>query len=267
MSENRPCPAGKHNWRYTGTDYHGSRKDEDAYACANAGCKARAYADEIKATRPTAPAPVEYGRVHTDGSRSGGQPIGTNAPVEAGEVEQLLWHVEQICGPLSMQSSVTPCDADRSILQYNFDAIISAAITAAEQRGAESERGFQSEVDRWMDVCFGDAIKADLLERADRFTEEALELAQTMPSFNAERAHALVDYVFNRPVGDRQQEVGGVMVTLAALCNPVGISIPEAASTELARIWTKVEQIRAKQAIKPVGSALPIAIETGAHDG
>ena len=118
---------------------------------------------------------------------------------------------------------------------------------------------FQIGVDKWMDACFGDAIKADLLERADRFTEEALELAQTMPGFNAERAHALVDYVFNRPVGERQQEVGGVMVTLAALCNPVGISMADAADTELARVWTKVEQIRAKQAAKPTGSALPVA--------
>jgi hypothetical protein len=124
---------------------------------------------------------------------------------------------------------------------------------------------FQSEVDRWMDACFGEPIKSDLLERADRFTEEALELVQTMPSFTAERAHALVDYVFGRPTGERPQEVGGVMVTLAALCNPVGIDIDVEAQREVARIWTKVEQIRAKQAAKPVGSALPVA--TSAGDG
>jgi hypothetical protein len=113
-----------------------------------------------------------------------------------------------------------------------------------------------------MDACFGDAIKADQLERADRFVEEALELAQTMPEFGAERAHALVDYVFGRPVGERAQEVGGVMVTLAALCNAASISINNSAETELARVWTKVEVIRAKQAAKPVGSALPVATST-----
>ncbi|WP_200922033.1 hypothetical protein [Novosphingobium sp. Leaf2] len=118
---------------------------------------------------------------------------------------------------------------------------------------------FQLDVDRWMDACFGEAIKADQLERADRFTEEALELAQTFPAFTAERAHALVDYVFGRPVGEPTQEVGGVMVTLAALCNTAGLSISDAANTELARIWTKVEAIRAKQKAKPTGSALPIA--------
>lgn len=127
--------------------------------------------------------------------------------------------------------------------------------------------GFQAGVQQWMLACFGAEITGDLLERADRFTEEALELAQTMPGFNAERAHALVDYVFSRPVGDRYQEVGGVMVTLAALCNPVGLDINEEAERELARIWTKVEAIRAKQAAKPTGSALPIALSTAQGEG
>ncbi|MDE1914696.1 MAG: hypothetical protein KGJ57_17650 [Sphingomonadales bacterium] len=118
---------------------------------------------------------------------------------------------------------------------------------------------FQAGVDRWMDACFGAQIKADQLERADRFIEEALELAQTMPGFGADRARALVDYVFGRPVGEQVQEVGGVMVTLAALCNAAAIDMACAGERELARVWTKVEAIRAKQAAKPTGSALPIA--------
>jgi len=117
---------------------------------------------------------------------------------------------------------------------------------------------FQQGVDVWMDECFGAEIKTDQLERADRFIEEALELSQTFPDFGAERAHALVDYVFSRTVGNRPQEVGGVMVTLAALCNASQVSIEESARAELARVWTKVDQIRAKQAAKPKGSALPV---------
>ena len=119
--------------------------------------------------------------------------------------------------------------------------------------------GFQPEVHEWMLACFGPEIAADQLERADRFTEESLELAQTMPGFSADRAHALVDYVFGRPAGEQSQEVGGVMVTLAALCNTVDIQINAEAERELARVWTKVEQIRAKQDAKPTGSALPMA--------
>lgn len=127
-------------------------------------------------------------------------------------------------------------------------------------KGAGEDRSFQVRVHEWMLECFGPEIEADRQERADRFIEEALELAQTMPGFNAGRAHALVDYVFGRPVGERHQEVGGVMVTLAALCNTVGLRIDEEAERELARVWTKIEAIREKQAAKPTGSALPVAL-------
>jgi NTP pyrophosphatase (non-canonical NTP hydrolase) len=130
--------------------------------------------------------------------------------------------------------------------------------------GQAHAAGLQTGVDKWMDACFGQTIKADQLERADRFVEEALELAQTMPGFGADRAHALVDYVFGRDVGERPQEVGGVMVTLAALCNAAELDMNACGATELARVWTKVDAIRAKQAAKPTGSALPIATAKGA---
>ena len=47
------------------------------------------------------------------------------------------------------------------------------------------------------------------------------------------------------------------MVTLAALCLANALDMHRAGEAELARIWTKVEQIRAKQASKPKGSPLP----------
>lgn len=72
---------------------------------------------------------------------------------------------------------------------------------------------YQKRVDAWMDVCFGSVIKADVVERCDRFIEEALEFVQAA-GYSAERAHALVDYTFGRPQGEINQEVGGVMVTL-----------------------------------------------------
>lgn len=117
---------------------------------------------------------------------------------------------------------------------------------------------FQDRVQPWMMACFGPEISADRLERADRFIEEALELVQS-GDYPKERAHQLVEYVYGRDQGDINQEVGGVMVTLAAYCLAFGIDMHAAAETELARIWTKVEKIREKQASKPRGSALPIA--------
>lgn len=126
--------------------------------------------------------------------------------------------------------------------------------TALDPKGS-----FQSRVAPWMRATFPPAVCADKLERADRFIEEALELVQTTQGFNAARAHALVDYTFNRPVGHQPQEVGGVMVTLAAFCLANGLDMHDEAETELARVWTMVEKIRAKQEAKPHGSALPVA--------
>lgn len=121
-----------------------------------------------------------------------------------------------------------------------------------------AELSFQARVRPWMLACFGAEISSDTKERNHRFLEEALELVQAAGATQHE-AHQLVEYVYGRPAGEKSQEVGGVMVTLAALCLAQGLDMHEAAETELARIWTKVEQIRAKQAAKPKHSPLPVA--------
>lgn len=141
-------------------------------------------------------------------------------------------------------------------------AYFHAAIEALDTRPAPPRAGedtLQARVAPWMQACFGPEISADRLERNDRFIEEAVELVQAS-DYPRERAHQLVDYVYDRPQGDINQEVGGVMITLAAHCLAHGVDMHEAGETELARIWTKVEQIRVKQAAKPKGSALPIAV-------
>jgi hypothetical protein len=117
---------------------------------------------------------------------------------------------------------------------------------------------FQHRVQPWLSQCFGAEIAADTVERNHRFLEEALELVQSTGCTQSE-AHQLVDYVFGRPVGEPAQEVGGVMVTLAALCLANGLDMHNAGEIELARIWTKVEAIRAKQAAKPKHLPLPQA--------
>ncbi len=115
---------------------------------------------------------------------------------------------------------------------------------------------FQSEVYRWLIACFGPTIATDKVERNHRFLEEALELVQAC-GCTQDEAHQLVDYVFGRPIGEPNQEVGGTMVTLAALCQAQGLDMDDDGRTELARVWTKVEKIRAKQAAKPKFGPLP----------
>lgn len=115
---------------------------------------------------------------------------------------------------------------------------------------------YQTQVREWVVRTFGEEIADDILERCDRFTEESLELVQSL-GHSRERAHALVDYVFDRPIGDPFQELGGTAVTLAALAEAAGLSIEICGVEELNRCWTKMDAIREKQKNKPQGSALP----------
>jgi len=133
---------------------------------------------------------------------------------------------------------------------------------------------FQARVKPWLLECFGEAIANDREERNHRFLEEALELVQAC-GCTASEAHQLVDYTFGRPVGEKAQEVGGVMVTLAALCLAQDLDMHAEGETELARISVPelVARIRAKQAAKPKHSPLPAApeaddtpLETGEGD-
>lgn len=121
---------------------------------------------------------------------------------------------------------------------------------------------FQSRVADWMARCFPPRVVVDRAERNHRFLEEALEFVQST-GCTANEAHQLVDYVFGRPVGEPGQEVGGVMVTLAAACGSFDLDIVGEAERELERILDPVvmAKIQAKQAAKPKHSPLPIPVE------
>lgn len=128
----------------------------------------------------------------------------------------------------------------------------------AENTALRSALPFQARVRPWMLQCFGAEIAADGIERNHRFFEEAGELVQAGGMTRSE-AHQLVDYTWSRPVGEKNQEAGGVMVTFAAWCLAHGIDMHQAGETELARISVPetVAKIRAKQASKPKHSPLP----------
>ena len=124
---------------------------------------------------------------------------------------------------------------------------------------------FQVRTHEWATECFGEATARDVRERNHRFVEEALELAQSC-GMTAEDGHRLVDYVFGRSVGEKAQEVGGTMVTLAALCTAHDIDMMDAAETELSRITSPsvMERVRAKHKAKPRFGPLPGSIDEAA---
>jgi hypothetical protein len=113
---------------------------------------------------------------------------------------------------------------------------------------------FQDEVVRWMMACFGEI---DPTERTHRFVEESIELAQSCGA-TKEEVLQLVEYVFSRPTGNKFQEVGGVLVTLAGLCSAQSISMELAGATALIENQDKTEKIRAKRAMRPADGPLPV---------
>lgn len=157
------------------------------------------------------------------------------------------------------QSATHPVNGSLAALDVaRIDAVYTDKVTLSipvyEQMRAALEQqtagdDFQNRVAPWMQKCFGPEISADKVERNQRFLEEALELMQANGGSAAE-AHALVDYVFARPIGDLSQEVGGVMVTLAALCLASGVNMHDCGEIELTRVWEKIDKIREKQAAK-----------------
>ena len=161
---------------------------------------------------------------------------------------------------LATVGKVADCDdpdTAKAAAQADYESRILAALDPAPTPDAD----FQARVQPWMIECFGPEISADRLERGDRLLEEVLELLQS-GRYPSERVAALTDYVWSREAGEPAQEVGGVMVTLAAYCLAHGLDMHTAGETELTRISAPeiVRKIRAKQAAKPTGSALPIPV-------
>lgn len=148
------------------------------------------------------------------------------------------------------QSNYQTVEEAKAAAQQDYEARILSALDQGEP--------LQQRVAPWMEACFGPEISNDRLERGDRLLEEVLELLQS-GDYPKERIAALTDYTYGREKGDPFQEAGGVMITVAAYCLAHGLDMHAAGEAELARIWTKLDKIRAKQAAKPTGSALPIA--------
>jgi hypothetical protein len=112
-------------------------------------------------------------------------------------------------------------------------------------------RSFQSRVADWLGKCFAPPLYTNMTERGDRLVEEVLELLQSK-GYDPTRIPTLIEYVWNRPVGDPPQEVGGVMATLAAYCSVAGLDMEADGEAELARIMRPeiMAKIRTKQEAK-----------------
>jgi len=105
---------------------------------------------------------------------------------------------------------------------------------------------YQERVKLWLFQCFGEDVARDKAERAFRFMEEALELVQAI-GLSREDVYRCVAYTYSRPVGEINQEIGGVGFTLAALCFASGLNLVEAMETEIENNWQRKDDIIEKR--------------------
>jgi NTP pyrophosphatase (non-canonical NTP hydrolase) len=107
----------------------------------------------------------------------------------------------------------------------------------------------QQQVRDWGLNAFGDSF-LNRAGRARRVVEEAVELAQATGVDKLDILR-VVDHVYSRPVGEVNQEVGGVAVTLLAYCSVIGASADALERREIDRILNKdVEHFRKRDAEK-----------------
>jgi hypothetical protein len=109
---------------------------------------------------------------------------------------------------------------------------------------------FQSAVLGWMEnVIPGWASRKN--ERLFRFSEESLELLQSL-GMTKDEVLRMVDYVYARPIGEPNQELGGAMLTLAALSTAHAMDMYVAGYQELDRVCRPeiIEKIKNKHRLR-----------------
>jgi hypothetical protein len=114
------------------------------------------------------------------------------------------------------------------------------------------KKPFQKRVLFWAKKCFGLTLATDVNERNQRFAEEALELLQAC-GMTKRSVLGAVKYVYNRPIGEKKQEVGGTYTTLALLCAANGIDMVAEGERDLLEIDNEEtsKRIREKRMTKP----------------
>ena len=104
----------------------------------------------------------------------------------------------------------------------------------------------QDRVGRWVEAALGTSVAMNPHLRNGAFIEEAMELVQSL-GLTRNDCLQILDMVYSRPPGHPPQEVGGVMITLLALCNAHRFGANDLAEIELERCWWNIEKIRENQ--------------------
>jgi len=145
--------------------------------------------------------------------------------------------------------------------QYTLEDILKAFAYEVEilKFSEFSQMPYQARVASWVNTCFGSELATNLAERNRRFFEEAVGLVQAT-GMAVRELHQMVDEVYRKPAGDPIQKVGGVMMTLSALCQANNLDMRKAGEIELERCCHNINKIREKNKFKSHGRPLPVQV-------
>lgn len=119
------------------------------------------------------------------------------------------------------------------------------------QAAEEFFAGFQKGMMVWLAyVNESDHPELQTLSRMVAFVEESTELVQSL-GFEKEIILEIVEHVYSKELGEPYQEVGGVVTTLAGLCEAYEINLAHAGFNEYRRIMITRDKIREKIRNKP----------------
>jgi NTP pyrophosphatase (non-canonical NTP hydrolase) len=106
----------------------------------------------------------------------------------------------------------------------------------------------QKQMSEWVEHNLGKGAM-DPTERATRFLEEAIELAQAV-DVPYRTVRTLTSHVYRKPRGDAAQEIGGVATTMLSLCESLHKQFAAEADREIERIHRlPPEKFRQRQAL------------------
>jgi len=93
----------------------------------------------------------------------------------------------------------------------------------------------------WALRSFGGLHVTNIPERSLRTVEEAIELCQSL-NVPKEKVLLAVETVYSRPIGSPMQEIGGVLLTTAILCEVLKVEPDDMLEMELARVLSKTKE-------------------------
>lgn len=108
----------------------------------------------------------------------------------------------------------------------------------------------QKGIFQWCCDAFGFEHAHSIEQRGLRLLEETLEACQAA-GVKPDMAHKLIDYVYSRPVGSLESEIGGVSTTLLAFASAANVSADTVELQEFKRVLSKpLDHFRRRNAIK-----------------